>query len=213
MILPIGRTRLFLAAALAITALSVGNRVEAQEARSNTQGLVLGAGVSGTSLEVESGDPQNGSGGYLLLGYAPSRLITIFLRGDASRVDIDYSDISGSYTMAFVDLGLRFSFGGPQKSFVPWVMGAFTAQAAGATIPVTATLSSDVTISGTGLTLGAGFDVFLTRTLALDLGLMATSGRFTDVSVGSISTSIDALDTRSGRLTLGLSWFPMVPHN
>jgi len=100
----------------------------------------------------------------------------------------------------------------------PWmnsvlVVAAFTGQSAKASIPVTPLLKSDVSINGAGFTLGGGFDVFFTRTLALDLGVLLTSGRFSEVSVGSLSSNIDSLDSRAARVTLGLSWFPVIPRN
>jgi len=202
-----------LVAGFIVTALAGPVRVSAQDSRSNTRGLVLSAGFSGVSLEVETGDAQTGSGGHLLAGYAPSRLVSIFLRGDVARVDIDVADIDGSYNLIFADLGIRFSIGSGQHTFVPYLVAAFTGQSAKASIPVTPLLKSDVSINGAGFTLGGGFDVFFTRTLALDLGVLLTSGRFSEVSVGSLSSNIDSLDSRAARVTLGLSWFPVIPRN
>jgi hypothetical protein len=118
---------------------------------------------------------------------------------------------NGSYNLIFADLGIRFSFGSGRNAFVPCVPAAFTGQSAAARIPVAPVLNTDVSINGAGFTIGGGFDIFFTRSLALDLGVLLTSGRFSEVSVGSLSPEIDSLNSRVARIALGLAWFPIIP--
>ena len=68
---------------------------------------------------------------------------------------------------------------------------------------------SEVDVSGGGGTLGGGIAYFVAPALALDLGLQLTFGTFSDVSIGSIDINdrID-IDAGSGRLALGLTWYP-----
>ncbi len=50
---------------------------------------------------------------------------------------------------------------------------------------------------------------FLSRLVALDVGVDLTFGKFSDVRVGGITAqNVLDLDATSGRFTVGISWFP-----
>lgn len=181
------------------------------QARSNTKGLLIGLNATGASAKVEDGDRESGGGGGLTVGWGVSRMVAIFLRGDVTKVDITDPDIEGSYSFWVGDLGVRISFREPEDRFIPYITAAFSAQGGTAEIFFTPTLSSEVEISGPGFTLGGGFSHFLTEQFALDVNLLLTSGRLTEVRVGSISGEIPELDTQAARLNVGIAWFPILP--
>ena len=52
-----------------------------------------------------------------------------------------------------------------------------------------------------------GLKYFLSRLVALNVGVDLTFGKFSDVRVGGIQNVID-LNATSGRFTGGISWFP-----
>ena len=54
-----------------------------------------------------------------------------------------------------------------------------------------------------------GLKYFLSRLLALDVGVDLIFGKFSDVRVGGITVqNVLDVDAASGRLMVGLSWFP-----
>jgi hypothetical protein len=191
----------------ALLALTSGSAVHAQDVRSHTQGFLLGLDLNGASLDVEDGDKESGGGGGLTIGVGVSRMVQLFLRGDLSAIDISNPDIQGSYGLILIDLGVRVSFGGPEHRFVPYVLGALTGMTASADVEVGPVLSTNVKVTGGGATLGGGFQHYFKPGLALDVGLLLTTGSFTDVEVGSLSREIDELDASAARLDVGLTWY------
>lgn len=179
----------------------------AQDVRSQTRGLILGANLSSASLEVEGGNREEGGGGGFIVGWGLSDRVALFLRADAASIEVSNPDIDGEYTLAIVDLGARYSFRGPEHRFIPYIAGALSGMTASAEVYATPILSSDVALRGGGLTLGGGFDYFFNRSLALDVQLLFTGGAFNEVKVGRLTTEIDGLDANAARLNLALTWF------
>jgi hypothetical protein len=183
--------------------------VAAQEVRSSTQRLMLGANFNGSSLTVEDGDTESGGGGGFMVGWGVSRRVALFFRADLGNMEISHPEIDGEYILAMGDLGVRVSFGGPQRRFVPYLIGAFTGMTASADIFIGPLVSADVEVRGGGLTIGGGFHHYFTPTLALDLQLLVTGGQFNEVEIGTISSDIDELEANAARLNIGLAWYPL----
>ena len=180
-----------------------------QDLRSNTRGLLLGINLGGGSLKVENGDAQSGGGGGLTLGWGISRQVAIILRGDVANYEITDPDIEGSYGVGVADLGVRISFGAEERMFLPFIIAALSVHTAAA--DVTTPVNARIEISGPGFTLGGGFNHYFNPRLALDVGLLLTSGRFDSITIGSISADIGKLDSQVARLIVGLNWFPVTP--
>jgi hypothetical protein len=191
-----------------LTFLPASAGLSAQE--STTRGLTLGVHLSGSSLTVESGDPSNGGGAGIRVGYGINRIVTLFAQVDGSQVDVDDTDdLAGAWTMAHVDLGARFNFASTLRSWVPYLEAALTTRAVSvdnATVGQQA--AGSISFSGAALTAGGGISLYLKQTLALDVGVKLTAGEFTQIDVGAISVGGLDIDAQSARFNVGLAWWP-----
>ena len=178
----------------------------AQAQRSNTRGIFLNAHLTGTTMAFndDAFDTQSGGGAGIQIGYGVSRLVTLYLGVDGSSMTNDH--IEEGVTLAHVDLGVQLNFGRERSAARPYGTLAFTYR------EETFDFGGDIVeidFSGGGVTLGGGLKYFLSRLLALDVGLDLTFGKFSDVRVGGITAqNVLDLDATSGRFTVGISWFP-----
>jgi hypothetical protein len=176
---------------------------------STTRGLSLGVYFQGASLSVEGGDPGNGGGGGLRVGYGINRTVTLFIRADGSQTDVEDATIVGQWTLAHGELGARFHFANALRRWVPFLevaAGARTVSVNDATVEGGS--PADVSFSGGAFSLGGGLGVYFNQTVALDLGLIWTGGEFTDIDVGNVTVSGFDIDARSFRFNLGLTFWP-----
>lgn len=195
-----------LALTLTLLALVAGSS-EAQQ--STTRGFNVGLHLGGASLKIEDGDRHGAGGGGLWLGYGFNRTVQLFLQLDGSEFDVDDSEIQGKWTMGHADLGVRFHFANSLRSWVPYLQAALSGRAVGVDNPVVnGTQEEDAGLLGGGFTLGGGILFYFNQTLAMDLQLLWTGGRFDRIEVGNVSVSGLDLDAQSGRLNIGVSWWP-----
>jgi len=168
--------------------------------RSNTEGLRLHFQLNATAIDAneEGSGTDNGGGAGLGIGYGFSRLFTLYLDVDGSLMNAEALD---EYALAHADLGARFHFGPPRRPTIPYLNAALTGWALGYETRV-GTFSA----SGSGVTLGGGLLVFLSRVVAIDLGLGVTFGSFTSIKLGGISIDTDE-EATSARLGIGLTYF------
>ena len=99
--------------------------------RSNTNGLLLGAALSGASIDsvdFES-EPSNGGGIELQLGWGFTPLFTLLVAGNGAVLETDESE--DEFALVHLDLLARFNFRSPQSAFVPYVEGGISARVAG----------------------------------------------------------------------------------
>ena len=176
--------------------------------RSNTTGLFLNAHLNGTAISYDNDNlfeegSHSGGGGGIQIGYGFTPLITIYLGLNGSSMSTD--DIEDAYTLAHVDLGSQFNFMSGRSAAVPYGNIAFTFRQA--------TLdfgnNAEVDFNGGGITLGGGLKYFLSEKIALDVSLLGTFGKFTEIDFGGAAFDIDEVDATSVRLGLGLSFFPL----
>ena len=177
---------------------------------STTRGWSFGLYLQGASLSVEGGDPGSGGGGGLRVGYGLNRTVTIFVRGDGSKTDVEDASIEGQWTLGHGELGARFHFANSLRRVVP-----FLEVAAGArTVSVDAARvegedqDEAITFSGGAFSLGGGMGVHFNQSWALDVGLAWTTGEFTEIQAGPISVGGLDLDAKSFRFNLGVVWWP-----
>ncbi|HSH76229.1 MAG TPA: hypothetical protein VLA09_11140, partial [Longimicrobiales bacterium] len=143
------------------------------------------------------------------LGYGFNRTVELFLQLDGAEFDVDDAEVRGRWTMAHVDLGVRFHFADPVRSWVPYLQAALGARAVAVDNPVVQGQSeADVSFSGGAFSLGGGIMFYFNRSLAADLQLLWTGGEFTEITVRNVTVSGLEIDAQSSRLNIGISWWP-----
>jgi len=191
----------FLAAAL------VPGSGSAQE--STTRGFNVGLHASGASLRVQDDDRRNAGGGGVVIGYGINRRILLFLQADGAEFDVQSADVEGKYKMWHGDLGVRFHFASSLRSWVPYLQAAFSARRASVSNAVVNQMpAADGSMLGGAFSVGGGLMVYFKETLALDLQLIWSNGKFTEFKVGNLTESVPGVDAQSSRFNIGVSWWP-----
>ena len=206
--MPIGfRTTLSWVATGATLLLSAAP-LSAQE--STTRGLHLGFHLQGASLTVEGADPAGGGGAGFRVGYGINRIVTLFLEGDAVTVEAgDPSVFSGEWTLGHGEFGARFHFANSLRSWVPFLEVAAGGRGASVKSVFAGNQSwEDVNVSGGVFSVGGGIYAYFTETLALELDLRFSGGRFTKVDLGGLSINNLDIDASSSRFKVGVVWWP-----
>lgn len=199
------RTSKFL---LPFALLALATPLAAQEAQPyKTGGLSLGLYLNGTSVSNEDNDDiESGGGASLRIGYGFPMGLTLFIQGTGANVTTA-GNSDDSYVMGHGDLGLRYGFRAFQK-INPYVEAAFS----GRTFTyATGTQIGDIDLRGAAFTGGAGVEIYLARSVALDLGLLYSVGEFNEGKTTGGSwedLGSDALSVNTARFNLGLAWHP-----
>jgi hypothetical protein len=174
-----------------------------------TRGPSLGAHVNSSAIQSdEDGGSQaeQGIGAGAKLGFGVTDQVTVFLRGDFASISYEaVEDVAaGSYTLANIDLGGRYSFDAASAALRPYAELGLS----GTAINDQLTLEGDtydVTYSGGGLLLGLGLEYFFNRNVALDGGLMVGKGRLTTIEIdGEPFDEAEDIDYTTIRMNLGL---------
>ena len=193
---------------VALVAFLAAGAASAQE--STTRGFTIGLHASGASLAVEGEDRNNAGGGGIHVGLGLNRRVTLFAQADGAEFDDQGTgDIVGTWTMGHFDVGVRFNFANSLRSWVPFLQAALGYRTVGVSDPVVNGVTrSEVSISGTGVTVGGGVDIYFTESFALDLQLLWTGGEFTTLRVDNVSVNNLDFDAQSTRFNVGVSWWP-----
>ncbi len=195
--------------AISLFALAAGATDVSAQARSTTRGFHLGAGLNGSSVKVDledeetgiEADRESGPGISLTVGYNFTPQFGLLINVAGASID---SDEGGNYGLGHADLAGRFSFANPASQLVPYVeLGVSSISL------VDEEDGEDVQVSGTGFTGAAGLNYFFSPKLALDANIRFTTGELDTLKIGGESvTTEDGLDTTTGRINIGISWFP-----
>ncbi len=198
---------LVLAALAGTVSLPAAAQMDEPAFRSSTRGFNLGVSLSSTAAVVEDSDEADTGGGLgLRAGYGFSDNVSAFLGLAVAAIQSE-GLVDDQYALAHVDLGLRYSFGGPGSAFRPYVQGAYSGRA------VSMDLGSEgqLDMRGNGFTGGLGLEYFVSPALAIEGGFSYTAGELSEGRLdGSEWVDLEdaAVDLGSGRLELGLSWHP-----
>ena len=195
------------------TALVILPGADAAAQSSTTRGFLVGAHLGAATFQPENGSRSNAGGAGILIGYGVNRSLTLFFQADGAAFDVDTQDddLTGTWSMAHADLGVRYHFANSLRRWVPYLQGSFTARAVNLTdIPDGSVFAGEeVQFTGGALTLGGGVMLYTSRSFAVDLGLLFGGGKFTDVTVGNTTqTGLVDIDARTTRFNLGISWWP-----
>ncbi len=178
-----------------------------------TRGVFLGAGLTGTSLTIEGDEfddedfTENGGGLSLQIGYGFNQLFSLLVGVTGSVIQ---PEDGGDFVLGHLDLLGRFSFPGTTRRVVPYVEVGVTGLGAAEdeSEDEFGEGDSEVTFTGGGLTLGGGVNFYLAPSVALGAGVRFTAGQFDTIKIDNVSVSDLNIDTNSGRLILGVTWFP-----
>ena len=182
-------------------------RIAAQE--STTRGFMLGAHLSGASLTPEDGDRSNAGGGGIYFGYGFNRTIQLFLQIDGAEFDVEDAEVQGTWTMGHGDLGVRFHFANSLRSWVPYLQAALSARGVAVDDAVIAgSPERDVGFYGGALSIGGGIMFYFNETLAADLQLIGSGGRFERIKIDNVTIDGLDFDATSARVNIGIAWWP-----
>ena len=134
----------------------------------------------------------------------------VYVSGDLATLKSKDPDLTGSYGLTHLDVGLRYSFANRSR-VVPYLNGSLTGRAYRATVRVVDTfghvVSGDAMADGLGASYGGGLEVFFVRHLSLDLGVKQSLGTFSHYSFDG-TTVPDYQDLRSTttRIQFGINY-------
>jgi opacity protein-like surface antigen len=177
--------------------------------RSNTKGLLLGAGFAWQSIEVDefSDDSESGMGLDLNVGWGFTPKFAVLV--DLSAVSLDDDEGGEDIVLAHFDLLARYSFANAARAFVPYIEAGFNGRALAQDDADVDGEIGDLSLTGSGLSLGGGVQYFMTPKWALNANLKWTNGEFNEVEFENVSISGLDIDATTTRLTLGVTWYPM----
>jgi opacity protein-like surface antigen len=182
-------------------------------AQSDNSGFMLNAHLTGNGLTGVGAEAETESGGGfgVALGYGFNDRIILYFNLDAAAIEYDEDEVDApddSYDLLSGDLGVRVNFGNEGMKLRPYINAAFTGVAA---VEEYEFVDEEVeqVLSGGGVTIGGGLQYFFSPSLALDLGLQATAGAFSQVIIDDEDEELDeGLAFTTSRLQLGVTWHP-----
>ena len=100
-------------------------------------------------------------------------------------------------------------FGSTTSNVRPYLDAAFNVRQATQDIDDGSGQVEELTISGSGLTVGGGVRYHLSLPFAIDAGAKLSFGEFSEVELGGVSITVpDAASANSVRINVGIVWFP-----
>ena len=196
------------AAILAVFAAGVA-APSAHAQHSTTRGWTVGAHVQGASLSVDDADPDGGGGFGLRAGYGVNRRFAPYVEIDAIVFDVANPEFGGYWSMAHVDLGLRYSFANSLRRWVPFLEGAVGARGVKVDdATVDGDNVGDINFSGGSFSLGGGVGYYVTQKVALEALIKFTGGRFEDRNIGNVTIHDLDIEATSTRIKIGVAWWP-----
>jgi len=177
--------------------------------RSTTRGFTIGAHLQGASLKVEDDDPSGGGGAGLRVGYGFNRNFTGYIEADGITFDVDNEEFGGDWSMAHLDLGVRYNFANSLRRWIPFLEAAIGGRAVRLEdATVDGNQVGELNFSGGSLSIGGGVSFFATETFAIETLVKFTGGTFEQVDVGDISVNNLDIEASSFRFKLGVAWWP-----
>lgn len=184
----------------------------ATASRANTSGFFVGLALNGSAIRADdlSSSIESGGGLSLQLGWGFTKNVALFLDGSAAQIASD----AGNYDLAHFDIGARWHFVSPSRALVPFLEVAVTGRAAGQDNVLLYddfgnAYQGDLSIAGSGFSLGGGLQYFVAPKWALGGSLEWTTGEFSRVRFDNVTVDGLQLDATSSRFNLGFTWYPM----
>jgi hypothetical protein len=196
--------------AVVLAAFAAGMAVSPVAAqRSTTRGFTVGAHLQGASLTVGDDEPSGGGGAGLRVGYGVNRNFTLYVESDGIVFDVDSAEVSGEWSMAHVDLGVRYNFANSLRRWVPFLEAALGARAVQVEdANVEGDSVGKLNFSGGAASIGGGVSFFASEKWAIETVLKFTGGTFERVDVGNVSVNNLDIEASSFRFKVGVAWWP-----
>ena len=191
-------------AAAATSALA--NTADAQAAlgKSRSAGLFIGGAVEGDALQLGGATPVKKSGGGAggLIGYGFTPRWSLYSQLDIARVAT--SDAPDHRTVfGVLDLGTRIHFRTGPHVVVPFAQVGLTGHVEFDKVGEIVSSSS-----GGGVSVGGGLNAHFNPAWAFSTAVTWTFGNFNSFKVDKETVDRDPVKVTTGRLHLGLVWFP-----
>lgn len=207
-----GATALLITVAAAAVARPVAAQSGSADERMHTRGLFLGVGGGAITLESDVlQPPDDGRLGIAgRLGYGFGDYLALVIGGDLARVDLTYDSSESEFEFGHIAIGARIH---PFRAwrFGPFVEGSWLRYAATTdrAVAPASTVTSRVTLEGTGAAAGAGLHLFLSRVFSLEASAAFTDGKLTKASGAGAGGGGDftAVPLRSRLYRVGLTWW------
>jgi outer membrane protein W len=187
-------------------------RAQPAPRRANTSNLMLGLSFDASSIKSDdlTGSTKSGAGAAAQLGWGFTKNFAIVIDASVARI----TTLDGDFNLTHVDLGGRWHFVSARSGFVPFVEVGYSGRAATQqdalmTDDAGNMYTGDLAILGGGVSLGGGFQYFLTPKWAVGSTVKWTTGQFTRVQFDNISVDGLGIDATSARVNMGFTWFPM----
>jgi hypothetical protein len=189
----------FIAAAVVSLAAHTAD-AQAVAAKSRSAGFYLGGALEGDGVDI-GGTKKSGGGASALLGYGFSPRWSLYSQFDVTHVATsDAPDHRPIYTA--LDLGTRIHFR-TGHVVVPFAQVGLTGHVEFDKVGDIVSSSS-----GGGVSVGGGLNAHLTPALAVSSAVTWTFGNFNSFRVDHQLVDRDPVNVTTGRIHLGLVWFP-----
>ncbi len=178
--------------------------------RSTTRGFFVEAGASGNSFTVDDGgaeETNTGGGLGLRLGYGFTPTIAGYVAFVGAGME---ADDGTDYGLGHVDLGVQLSFARPRQALIPYLNVALSGIATEYEAPQRG--GPKLRYTGGAFVLGGGARYYVSRGVALNVGLEGYGGSFNQATLDGdgtdVTTDLDDVALSGARLRAGLVWFP-----
>jgi hypothetical protein len=138
------------------------------------------------------------------IGYVFASHFMVFADVDIARLGAA-GDQTGHWGLGFIELGGRVCFPTANQRITPYVAASFGGRGLGAEAEG---LGGDVTFGGIAVSGGGGLTYALSRSLALDGGVMLSLGKFGDYEDPFQKGDLTVDNTLTTRIRFGLNWRP-----
>jgi len=194
---------------LLIFSLTVGITLQAQDIRSNTEGLnvSVSGGIGNWSssyfLNLDELEPL-GVGGGIRIGYGLNQRFEIFARYD--RHTFKVKNEWNKYGTSNAGAGLRVNFGGTLQALRPYLEAGFSS----INLVIDPVLFNgnivEYRLKGPALAVGGGLNYFISPNFAIQANALGTFGKFNTFQIDGRGIE-DRPDARTLRFSLGISYF------
>ena len=181
-----------------------------------TEGLMIGIGTLGAQgVSISGADVDGtfatrfGAGAGLTLGYGTSSGIIGFASLDIAKQQSDVEDISGTFGLAHLEVGVRMMLPAINATTVPYAQASVGRRGLGARVhDFTDDSDYDMTLHGGMFGVGGGIEHAISPHTSLDLGASLAFGRFGQYDTDGERGSLTVNGTTSMRLRAGITWRP-----